>query len=76
MKSSPKGAAATETPADFYDYTRRLMRLAVTTHNPALVRRAAIRVDSDTFKLLPDDQQEELLALYGQAVIAGGALAP
>lgn len=56
--------------------TRRLLSEAASDRNHISLRRAAIRIDSIRFKALPDDEQEELLTLYGQAMVAAGALSP
>lgn len=77
MRSSPKGSAERlTTPAEFFDFTRRLLVDARDKRNAVYLRRAAIRIDSPRFKQLPDSQQEDLLLLYGQAMAAGGALSP
>lgn len=56
--------------------TRRLLSEAASDRNQISLRRAAIRIDSIRFKALPDDEQEELLTLYGQAMVAAGGMFP
>lgn len=53
--------------------TRRLIEVARQERSETALTRAKIRVDSERFKRLPDEQQEELLALFGQAMFATGA---
>ena len=77
MKSSPKGSAERlTTAAEFFDYTRRLLLDARNKRDPAILRRCAIRVDSERFKDLSDERQEDLLELYSGAMVACGALSP
>jgi len=61
---------------DWYGTTIGLLNAAIDTRDSALVRRAAIRIDSPEFDELPKHQQEQLLALYGLAMSACGILAP
>lgn len=61
---------------DWLATTRRLLTEARDQRSDKALRRAAIRIDGDQFKALPDDVQEELLAMYGQAMAASGALSP
>ena len=65
-----------ETLDAFYDVTRRLLIDAKVRRDIAIVRRAKIRVDSDRFKALSDSRQEDLLTLFGEAMMATGMAAP
>ena len=65
-----------EAQADFYTLTQRLLLDARNQRDATKLRRAAIRIDSEQFLALPDDAQEGLLELYGQAMVATGALSP
>lgn len=77
MKSSPKGAAdSLTTAADFYDFTRNLLIDARTKRDVSLMRRAKIRIDSDRFAALSDGRQQDLMELYGAAMMATGMGAP
>lgn len=62
--------------AVWFTTTQRLLLDARNKRDAAALRRAAIRVDSPRFKELPEDAQEGLLELYGQAMVATGALSP
>lgn len=77
MISRQQGTAGSPTnAADFYDLTRSLLIEARAKRDLALMRRCKIRVDSERFKALSDSRQEELLELYGAAMMATGAGAP
>lgn len=78
MSSPTKRAAASveETAAVFYDFTRRLLIDARVKRDMSLMRRAKIRVDSERFKALSEDRQEDLLEHYGAAMMATGMGAP
>lgn len=68
--------ASTFPASDWFSETRAILNSAIDTRDGALVRRAAIRIDGHRFLELTDDQQEQLLALYGLAMSATGALSP
>lgn len=61
-----------ETLDVFYDVTRRLLIDAAAKRDIAIVRRVKIRVDGDRFKALSESRQEDLLELYGAAIMATG----
>lgn len=69
-------APVEETAAVFYDFTRRLLLDAAAKRDEALLRRAAIRVDSARFSALSESRQQDLLELYSGAMVACGALSP
>lgn len=71
-----EAAPVKETAADFYSKTRELLIDARRKRDEALLRRGKIRVDSDRFNTLSDDQQEDLLQHYGAAMNACGMGAP
>lgn len=75
--SFPKGSAGSPTStAEFYSTTRELLIDARRKRDEALLRRGQIRVDNERFNSLSDDQQEDLLQLYGAAMNACGMGAP
>lgn len=75
--SFPKGSAGSPTnAAEFYSTTRELLIDARRKRDEALLRRGAIRIDGERFNALSDDRQEDLLQLYGAAMVACGAFAP
>ena len=75
MVSNPKGTAGL-TPAEFYSTTRTLLIDARRDRDEAKLRRAALRIDGERFNHLSDDRQEDLLELYGAAMVACGAYQP
>lgn len=75
MISQPKGTAGL-TPAEFYSTTRTLLIDARRNRDEELLRRGAIRINGDRFNALSDDRQEDLLQLYGAAMVACGCYAP
>lgn len=77
MNSQRKGTAADLTSsADFYDFTRQLLIDARVKRSEPLMRRAKIRVDSERFAALSDERQQDLMELYGAAMMATGMGAP
>ena len=74
MISQPKGTAGL-TPAEL-STTRELLIEARRKRDEALLRRASIRIDGERFNHLSDDRQEDLLELYGAAMVACGAYSP
>ena len=75
--SFPKGSAGSPTnAAEFYSTTRELLIDARRKRDEALLRRGAIRIDGERFNALSDDRQEDLLQLYGAAMVACGCYAP
>lgn len=75
--SFPKGSAGSPTnAAEFYSTTRTLLIDARRNRDEALLRRGAIRIDGERFNSLSDDRQEDLLQLYGAAMVACGAFSP
>lgn len=77
MKSSPKGSAGSPiSPADWFIITESLLHVATDDRSIATLRRCALRLDSDRFPELTDDQQADLLELYSAAILANGGLAP
>lgn len=73
---SREAAPVKETAADFYTKTREVLIDARRQRDEALLRRGQIRVDNERFNSLSDDQQEDLLQLYGAAMVACGMGAP
>lgn len=65
-----------ETVAAFFTHTQRLLLDAKNKRDLTALGQAKARVDSDRFKDLPDDAQEGLLHLYGEAMMATGMGAP
>ena len=77
MKSSPKGSAERPiTTADWFIITKGLLHVATDDRSIATLRRCALRLDSDRFSELTNDQQADLLELYSAAILANGGLAP
>lgn len=77
MRSSPKGSAdSPTTAADWFIFTKALLGEAKTQRSMPLLRRCAIRLDSDRFAEMTDDQQADLLLDYSAAILANGGLAP
>lgn len=77
MTFSPKGSAERlTTPADWFIKTKSLLTEAKDKREMALLRRAAIRIDSDRFNEMTDEQQADLLVLYSAAMMANGSLSP
>jgi hypothetical protein len=75
--SFPKGSASSPTnAAEFYSTTRELLIDARRNRDEALLRRGADRVNGERFNALSDDRQEDLLQLYGAAMVACGAFSP
>ena len=75
--SFPKGSGGSPTStAEFYSTTRELLIDARRKRDEALLRRGAIRIDGERFNALSDDRQEDLLQLYGAAMVACGCYAP
>lgn len=73
MKSSPKGSAdRLISAADFFTEVQGLLLTAKNERDGNALLRGASRIDSDAFKLLPDEAQEDLLELYGAAMMANG----
>lgn len=62
--------------ADWFTTTRDMLNTAIDTRDGALLRRVALRIDGLRFLELPDERQEQLLALYSLAMTATGAFAP
>jgi hypothetical protein len=62
--------------AEFYSTTREILIDARRKRDEALLRRGAIRIDGERFNALSDDRQEDLLQLYGAAMVACGCYAP
>lgn len=56
----------------WYEHTADIMRDATQYRDLGKLHRAKLRVDSDTFSLLPDDKQDELMELYAAAMVANG----
>lgn len=65
-----------ETVAAFFTHTQRLLLDAKNKRDLTALGQAKTRVDSERFKELPDDAQEGLLQLYGEAMMATGIGAP
>lgn len=61
---------------EFYTITRELLIDARRKRDSELLRRGAIRIDGERFNHLSDDRQEDLLELYGAAMVACGAFSP
>lgn len=77
MKSPPKGSAESLTSAaDWFTVTQQVLLAAKNGRDEAKLRRGSLRIDSPRFKELPNDAQEDLLELYGAALMACGAFAP
>jgi len=75
--SFPKGSAGSPTnAAEFYSTTRELLIDARRKRDESLLRRGAIRIDGERFNALSVDRQEDLLKLYGAAMVACGAFSP
>lgn len=73
MKSSPKGSAERlTTAADYFTKVQRLLRWAKDEPNVAALKEGGEAIDSDAFKLLPNEAQEELLVLLSAAMLANG----
>lgn len=63
--------------ADFFAVTRDLLLQATEERSAKLLTRAAIRLNEDPrYDALPAEQQQELDALYAQALLACGAFTP
>ena len=71
-----EASSVKETDADFYLNTKALLEKARADRDEFALRRAAIRINGARFNVLTDDQQAELLMLYGAAMSATGALSP
>ena len=71
-----ESAPVKETADLFYSNTREFLIDARRNRDEALLRRAAIRIDGERFNHLSDDRQEDLLELYGAAMVACGAFSP
>lgn len=77
MISPRKGSADRPTStADWFVNTKGLLIDAKSKRDMALLRRSAIRLNSDRFNELTDDQQADLLLLYSAAMMANGSLSP
>ncbi len=57
---------------EFYDYTRRLLLDTRRTRDLAKMARCNIRIQSERFKALSQERQDDLLALFGDAAAATG----
>lgn len=68
--------ASTYHSPDWFTATRDLLNAAIETRDGAKLRRAAIRIDGLRFLEIPEEQQEQLLALYALAMSASGVLSP
>lgn len=60
--------------ADWFTTTRDMLNTAIDTRDGALLRRAGIRLESDRFLELTDDQMDQLHGLFRTAIAATGAL--
>ena len=67
---------AEERSAAWLATTRRLLSEATEQRSEPALRRAVIRLDSDRFKALHRDLQDELWAEYAQAMRATGSMFP
>lgn len=56
----------------WFEHTADIMRDSAQNRDLGKLHRAKIRVDSDTFKMLPEDKQDDLLVLYAAAMMANG----
>ncbi len=56
----------------WFEHTADIMRDAAAYRDMSKMHRAKLRVDSDTFTLLPDEKQGELMVLYSAALMANG----
>jgi hypothetical protein len=62
--------------AEFYSTTRELLIDARRKRDDGLLRRGADRVNGERFNALSDSRQEDLLTLFGEAMMATGMAAP
>ena len=77
MKSPPKGAAdALTSSADYFTMIQRELLKAKNERDRDALGRAGKLIDADAFRALPDEAQDDLIALFGAAMVAGGVLSP
>lgn len=58
--------------ATFYDRTQRLLLEAKNKRDGGKLLRAKLKIDDPRFTQLPEPVQEDLLALYAEAMMATG----
>lgn len=77
MKSPRKGAAdALTSSADYFTMIQTKLLKAKNDRDESALRDGAKLVDADRFTQLPIEAQEDLLELYGAAMLACGVFAP